>query len=83
MSAQTGLFAEAAKWISGASLKLPDKLWRILYTKHQGGDFLHVNLFLPGSDDHGKAKVWGRAATASLQPMVTRNTSQAALPPLP
>jgi hypothetical protein len=82
-SAREGAGAQFAQWMVSSQNKLPEKLWRVFYTKYWGGDFIHVNLYLPATGDHAAAEKWGRQAAAAVQPMVMRDASQAALPPLP
>lgn len=82
--ATSGYSAELARWLKESGVTIPDKMWRVYYSKYRGGDFLHLYAYLPiASESHAAAEAWGRAAAAALQSMVIRDSARAVLPPLP
>ncbi len=83
-SATEGLLGDIAKWLKDSRIGLPENILRVYYSKYHGGDFLHAYMYLPGTPDNfAAANTWGRSVAQAIQKMVIRESSFAALPPLP
>jgi hypothetical protein len=81
---QTGAGAGVARWLKDSQLSLPEDLLRVYYSKYHGGDFLHANMYLPGSSNNfSAAEVWGRGVAQAIKKMVNRDSPSAAIPALP
>lgn len=70
---------------ANAAMSFDDKLiFRIYYTKYWGGDFIHANMYLPGTaENFARAEVWGRGVAQAFQRMVSKDSPAAVIPPLP
>src|SRR6185369_1710734 len=83
-SATDGPMANIAQWLKDSKTNLPENLLRVYYSKYNGGDFIHANMFLPGSaENYSAAETWGRGVAQAIQKMVVRDSSIAVLPALP
>lgn len=83
-TATGGSFGQFKNWLKDNGAALPDKLLRVYYTKYQGGDFLHANLYLPAdAQPVPAAEAWGRKVAAELQKVVTRDAAEGVLAALP
>jgi hypothetical protein len=83
-SSTAGATEQIAKWLKSTGIQLAPKLLRVYYTKYYGGDFLHANMYFPvDALTVPAAEAWGRNVAASMQKMVTRDSSEAVFPALP
>ena len=84
LTAPTGLLASIGQWVRDGKLELPERLLRVYYTKYNGGDFLHANLYLPADSLSTQvAEAWGRGVAASIQKMVMRESREATIHRVP
>lgn len=80
----SGAFGDIAKWLNASQLKMPADILQVYYTKYWGGDFVHANMYLPGTaENFARAEVWGRGVAQAFQRMVSKDSPAAVIPPLP
>ena len=83
-----GYYADAASWLSANGSQIPERLYRVHYSKYHGGDFLLLNGFVPATASNLTAmpptvEAWGRSAGDVIRKVVTGNSAEAALPTMP